>query len=75
MTNNLIIGGGHVGKMLAYDLLKNGEKTTLATLSINSYEDIRSVKKLKLTLKNELTDEVESGDIHGLNLIMFHVAR
>lgn len=72
MTTNLIIGGGHVGKMLAYDLLKNGEKTTLATLSIESYEDIRSVKKLKLTLKNELTDEVESGDIHGLNLIMFH---
>jgi opine dehydrogenase len=72
MTTNLIIGGGHVGKMLAYDLLKNGEKTTLATLSIESYEDIRSVKKLKLTLKNELTDEVESGDIHGLNLIIFH---
>ncbi len=71
-TASLIIGGGHVGKMLSYDLLKNGVATTLATLSIESFEEIKTVKEQSISLKNELTSEVELGEIHDLNLIMFH---
>src|SRR5471030_1585055 len=72
MAGSLIVGGGHVGKMLSYDLLKNGVTTTLATLSKTSYDDITDTQGQQLFLTNELTGAVETGDIQHIKLIMFN---
>jgi len=75
MAGSLVIGGGHVGKMLSLDLLENNVKTYLATLSQKSFLEITAVKKENITLRNELTGESETGDLSALEVVPLEDSR